>query len=64
MATDKSKQKKSIRFRIAATLLLPFQLVINQCYGGITLQSFFLIVIGWLITMGMLWGVLRLAIKK
>lgn len=45
-------------------LILPFQLAINHFYGGITVKSLIVILIGWLISIGMLFWVFRSACRR
>lgn len=61
--TRNDKKRRGLFLAIGLTIL-PFQLVINHFYGGITVKSFGVILIGWLISIGMLFLVFRSACKR
>lgn len=50
--TPNDKKRRGL-FLTIGLFILPFQLVINHFYGGITVKSFIVILVGWLISIGM-----------
>lgn len=61
--TQNDKKKRGL-FCTIGLLILPFQLTINHFYGGITVKSLIVILIGWLISIGMLFWVFRSACRR
>ena len=60
--TPNDKKRRGL-FLTIGLFILPFQLVINF-YGGITVNSFIVILVGWLISIGMLFLVFRSACRR
>lgn len=61
--TRNDKKRRGLFWTIGL-LILPFQLAINHFYGGITVKSLIVILIGWLISIGMLFWVFRSACRR
>ena len=49
--TPNDKKRRGL-FLTIGLFILPIQLVINHFYGGITVKSFIVILVGWLISIG------------
>ena len=62
MTPNDKKTKRSVSDD--RVFILPIQLVINHFYGGITVKSFIVILVGWLISIGMLFLVFRSACRR
>ena len=45
-----NEKKRRCLFLTIGLFILPIQLVINHFYGGITVKSFIVILVGWLIS--------------
>ena len=61
--TPNDKKRRGL-FLTIGLFILPIQLVINHFYGGITVKSFIEILVGWLISIGMLFLVFRSACRR
>ena len=61
--TPNDKKRRGL-FLTIGLFILPIQLVSNHFYGGITVKSFIVILVGWLISIGMLFLVFRSAWRR
>lgn len=61
--TPNDKKRRGL-FLTIGLFILPFQLVINHFYGGITVKSFIVILFGWLISIDMLFLVFRSTCRR